>query len=251
MIHNPTKNEHYLIRELQMLFSNVVGNELDPATFRTRIESIQSRAQLLGATDRVQKMIEQFLIDGRYALFLDRKNSQIQEVYNEVAQMVGITPTTGKGRLFQSLSSLFSKNLLQATTKQVDQIDNYIFAVNELKNTLTNAEMETKDYFDISLYAYLILERMTNGKIIEQKALESEVLYQLYVAIFQATQKYSNGIEDISLKNTAQKSITLRFYDPMIDILTRSLYATYVTKQDDEVHIGEQWVLRDTTRFSQ
>lgn len=194
--------------------------------------------------------LQQFLIDGRFALFLDRRNTKLQDVYNEVAKLVDITPTTGKAKLFQSLSNIFSRNLLQETTKQVVQIDNYIVAVNALKNTLTNEEMATKDYFDISLYAYLILERMTNGKIIEQKALESEVLYQLYVAIFQATQKYSDGIEDDAMRRTAQKSITLHFYDPMMTMLVRSLYSTYTQNRDGEIFIQDAWVMRDDIKFS-
>lgn len=249
-IHNPTKNEYYLLRELEMLFANVVVNETNVEDFHTSITSIQRRAKQLSAENTVQKLIEQFLIDGRFALFLDNKNSQIQEIYNEIAHLVHITPTTGKGRLFQALSNIFSKNLLQDTKEQVNQIDNYILAVNELKNTLTNTEMETKDYFDISLYAYLMFEKMTDGKIIDSKALESETLYQLYIAIFQATQNYTNGIGDLELKNTAQKSITLRFYEPMMDMLVHSLYATYATENNGNIFIKDEWLLRDGTKFT-
>ncbi len=246
---NPTKNTYRILGDLQLLFSNAVSDEMSPQAFRTEAERIIALSQQYQFNDEVNTEIEDFLINGRFALYLDVQNTQYQFLYNEAASIVGIAPTTGRGRLFQALSNIFSRNLLQdnATTSQTNT---YILATNELKNTLSLEEMETSDYFDLSLYAYLIFQKMTDGKVIQQNVLETDTLYQLYTTIFQATQRYVNGITDASLRSTAQRSLVVHFYEPMVTLLVNSLYSVYATNTDGTIDISQRFLDRDGPKFS-
>ena len=246
---NPTKNTYRILGDLQLLFSNAVSDEMSPQAFRTEAERIIALSQQYQFNDEVNTEIEDFLINGRFALYLDVQNTQYQFLYNEAASIVGIAPTTGRGRLFQALSNIFSRNLLQdnATTSQTNT---YILATNELKNTLSLEEMETSDYFDLSLYAYLIFQKMTDGKVIQQNVLETDTLYQLYTTVFQATQRYVNGITDASLRSTAQRSLVVHFYEPMVTLLVNSLYSVYATNTDGTIDVSQRFLDRDGPKFS-
>ncbi len=248
---NPTKKMFYLLGELQAILSRAVSAEMTSDEFHKELEQIYAISQNVAhENNNVQDVIEQFLIDGRFAIFLDARNGQYQAIYNQVANILGIAPTTGKGKFFQSLSNIFSKNLLRSTNESAGFADTYNIVGNELKNTLSVGEIDTNDYFDLSLYAFLMFEKLSDGKTLDKAVLEGVTLPELYVTIFQATQRYVSGIANSELANIAQKSLLIHFYEPMMDLFVRSLYATYTKIENGRIFLSDRYVVREDPQFS-
>lgn len=139
---------------------------------------------------------------------------------------------------------------MRLTTDTTGFADTYNVVGTELKNTLSVGEIDTNDYFDLSLYAFLMFEKISDGKILNKSILEGATLPELYVTIFQATQKYAAGISNEDLANTAQKSLLMYFYKPMMELFVRSLYATYTYVEDGKIFLSTQYVIREDPQFS-
>ncbi len=58
-----------------------------------------------------KQTIEQFLLDGRFAVFGGVAGPKYQDIYDAIAQMIGVEATTGKSRLLQNLADIYSRNL--------------------------------------------------------------------------------------------------------------------------------------------
>ncbi len=83
---------------MQIIFSQAINNEISVEEFRSRIDSILIQTEEFELENTAKKMIEQFLIDGRFALFMGSNDANIhyQKLYDEAANILKITPTTGK-----------------------------------------------------------------------------------------------------------------------------------------------------------
>lgn len=177
------------------------------------------------------------MTDGRFALFSSTVGPKYEKIYQEVASIVGITPTTGKAKLFQKLSDIYSHNLVtQKKDLTFSKIDTYSPTALELLSTLDSTDIGHKDYFDIALYAFSILEKAKDGQIFESQALQAHATYQLLSTLFVATSKYASSVDDSDQRAKTYRSIALNFYEPMLRVITRSLYA-YYTHVDDKGHI--------------
>lgn len=97
-IMNPTKKMYRLLGELQIIFSQAINSEISVEEFRAKIQEILKKTEEFELENTAKKMIEQFLIDGRFALFMSSNDANIhyQKLYDEAANILGITPTTGK-----------------------------------------------------------------------------------------------------------------------------------------------------------
>lgn len=257
IIKNPTKNTYRLLGEMQMIFSQAVNNQITSDVFKTKILDIIATAKNFWLETKASDLLEKFLIDWRFALFLNEwdKGSQYQVLYDQAASILGIVPQDGKWKLFQLLSNIFSKNLIGAKADNSTALN----TATVLQNTLSQWEkngIETKDYFDISLYSFLILQKMvvwneaTNQNIIQRSELEGKTLYQIYITIFSATQKYVDGIKDETLKLNAQKSLVSDFYNDMLSWLVNSLYGTYAEDVGGKINLKSAFIYRGDPKLS-
>lgn len=177
---------------------------------------------------------------------------QYQELYNSAASVLAIQPTTGKGQLFQVLSNIFSRNLIESDGEN----DTLIKATKSLQGTLNNGEINTKDYFDISLYASLILKKMIfldeklQHNVIPRAVLENSALYQIYTTIFHATQRYVDGIADVNKQTIAQKSLVTHFYIEMLESLVVSLFGEYMENVDGKILLKSSFLYRGDPKLS-
>lgn len=267
-ISNPTKKMYRLLGDLQIIFSRAVNSEIDINDFRTKTEEILQRTKEFDLEDAARKMIEQFLVDGRFALFAENngQNAEYQKLYDSAANILGINPTTPKGKMFQVLSNIFSRNILESKNSNSKMA---IDTINVLSNTLTQAkdEIATNDYFDMSLYSFLLLRVMADveGKemasenkslvnifyqtILGRTSLEENSLYRVYDTIFNATQRYVTGI-DKSASENAQVALATDFYVPMLYLLVNSLYQTYTTNEGGEIYIKDAFINRRIPELS-
>lgn len=164
---------------------------------------------------------------------------------------MNIIPDDGKGKLFQSLSDIFSKNLILPNQKSIDSA---LKSANALKNTLSQGGIETKDYFDIALYSFLIFQQISwdeakQTNTLERSLVEGNAIYELYNTIFQATQRYADSIvNNVNSANT-QRSLATAFYEPMLRILLDSIYSTYTTVEQGNIVLSQAFL--DTTGEAQ
>lgn len=94
---NPTKNMYRILGELQIIFSRAVNGELTSEEFQQKVVEIRSRAAEFELQDRADELLQQFLIDGRFALYANSgENSSYKKLYEEAALILGIVPEDGK-----------------------------------------------------------------------------------------------------------------------------------------------------------
>lgn len=56
--------------------------------------------------------------------------------------------------------------------------------------TLDNSNIESKDYFDIALYAYQLLQKTQDKQMFTYESITSRATYELVDTLFGATTKY-------------------------------------------------------------
>lgn len=186
---NPTKNMYRLLGELQIIFSDAVNSKIDADMFRKKVLDIRTRASEFELENRVDELLQKFLIDGRFALYADGTEAlQYKKLYNEAALILGIVPEDGKGKFFQSLSDIFSKSVIFSDKTNLTTIAE---TTNALKKMLDQKEIVAKDYFDISLYSFSIFQKnlswdeKSSKNILTRSLLENSMIYDLYATIFQ------------------------------------------------------------------
>lgn len=255
---NPTKNMHIMLGELRMLFSKAVdeNSKMSVGDFQKQLTTIIARAKEFGFDKQARDMTEEFLIDGRFALFTDgiknfsegadgvKKMTNYQMLYESAARVLGIQPETEKGKLFQSLSNIFSYNV----TQEKKDLSVAIRTAAVLQNTLSHGGIDTNDYFDIAIYQFLMLKKLLywDDKISQNKIprniLENAMLYQMSQTIISATQKYVDGIQNKALVPTAQRVLASEFYSHMIELLLLSLYGEYTYVENGEILIKNAYI---------
>lgn len=62
--------------------------------------------------ESIQKTLQQFIIDGRFAIYGNHKQQGLDRTYNEIASLIGIVPETQKVKILQDLSNLYTKNIV-------------------------------------------------------------------------------------------------------------------------------------------
>lgn len=241
---NPAKNAFRLLGNLQIIFSKWVNWEISSQEFRDSVTKIITETEKYESNNSAKKLLEQFLIDGRFALFATEwiNLTQYQALYNEAANILWIVPTTGKWKLFQSLSNVFSKNLISEKAKTFSE--SYGWMANSLKDTLNQSGIDDKDYFDIALYAFYILEtlRDTQESVgFSRIVVEGNSLHQLYSTILDASQKYANS-RPASLHLSTQNTLIIAFYNDMLLKLNATLYSEY-TEVDEWYLYVKKWFL--------
>lgn len=93
---NPTKENYFMFLELKSLLSKVVKSDGNTDELVSRITLLYEKAKSLKIeSSSAKKTIEQFLLDGRFALYgdTDTVGASYQDTYEKIAKMIGIEPT--------------------------------------------------------------------------------------------------------------------------------------------------------------
>lgn len=150
-----------------------------------------------------------------------------------------------------------------------------IDTVNILNSTLLQGQnqIEINDFFDISLYSFLILRTMPDvqdakkipsqdtGKMslglqvfsemmFSRAAIEEDSIYKIYATIFDATQNYATRVPDANQKNNAQTVLATDFYSPMLYLLVNSLYQIYTVNENNEIYLATAFENRGIPELS-
>ncbi len=250
LIYNPSKKNHYLLDDLRAVLSKAVQRQMDPADYRKKIDAIYLASQDLIKWNSVQRMLEGFLTDARFAIYSNLWNSQFDEIYGETANILGIIPSSGKGKFFQYLSDIYSRNIvLQRKDPTFSGIDTYTPTADGLKETLDNINIESKDYFDIALYAYQLLQKTQDKEAFTSESVTSRGTYELIDTLFGATERYIAGLPTDELKKSAYQTLVIQFYAPIASTLNRSLYTGYAIESDGKIYISRDHLDGDLVQF--
>ncbi len=246
---NPSKKNHNMLVQLYALLSRAVDPWANSENLVINIGRLYEQAKLLNIQDNTAKIIvEQFLLDGRFALYGWVANSRYQGIYESIAKMIGIEPTSGKSYLLQSLADIYSRNLFtQKRTVNSIKIDTYWPTAVELEKTLQKNEIDQKDYFDIAIYAFNILRKTEENSLFSQSTLEDTSTYTYLSIFFRAANLYIESIEDIAKKQQTVMSFSKQFYDYIITTLSHSLYSYYTVSEGDAIYLSPD--LREGTKL--
>jgi hypothetical protein len=177
-------------------------------------------------------------------------NTQFDSIYTETANILGIIPGTGKGKFFQYLSDIYSRNVvLQRKDPTFSGIDTYTPTADGLKETLDNTNIESKDYFDIALYTYQLLQKTQDKQMFTYESITSRATYELIDTLFGATTKYIDGLATLELQKAAYQTLVIQFYAPIAATLNRSLYSTYGSYSDSKIYIDRKYLDGDFVKF--
>ncbi|MBC7503980.1 hypothetical protein H7169_03335 [Candidatus Gracilibacteria bacterium] len=250
LIYNPNKKNYYLLDGLKSVLSRAVQSQMEPSDFRTRIEKIHAESQILVKGNSVQSTLESFLTDARFAIFGNVRNTQFNAIYTETASILGITPESGKGKFFQYLSDIYSRNIIQQRRDDTfSGVDTYSPTADGLERTLDNENIESKDYFDIALYSYQLLQKAQDQQMFTSESLGSNATYGLIKTLFGATNKYIQGLGNIDMQKSAYQTLVIQFYSPIANAISRSLYTNYTTTTDQKIYLGKQYLDGNEIRF--
>lgn len=251
MIYNPSKKNHYLLDDLRSVLSRAVQSQMSVDDFRTRIDKIHLASEELVKGNSIQVTLESFLTDARFATYWNSvANSKFGDIYTETANILGITPDTGKWKFFQYLSDIYSRNIVpQRKDPTFSGIDTYTSTAEWLKQTLENQNIESKDYFDIALYAYQLLQKAQDKQMLTSESISSSATYSLIEVLFGATGKYIRWLTAPEPQKSAYQTLVIQFYAPIANTIARSVYATYTTYIDNKIYLTSDYIDGDRVKF--
>lgn len=249
-IHNPAKKNYYLLDDLRSVLSRAVQSKMDSREFRSKIENIYKESRSLVNGNSVQTTLEAFLTDSRFAIYQPTGSANFSTIYTETASILKKTPDTGKWKFFQYLSDIYSLNIVaQKKDPTFSGIDTYTPTAEWLRRTLDNNSIESKDFFDIALYAYQLLQKAQDAQSFTVEALASEATYSLINTLFIATDKYIQGLPEADQKS-AYQTLVVQFYAPIANTMSRSIYSLYTTQMNSKIYLNEQYLDGDNVKFN-
>jgi hypothetical protein len=241
---NPSKKNHNMLVELSFLLSKALDSNTNSDTIIGKIGTLYKQASNLNIRDSTAKsLVEQFLLDGRFAQYGGSVSPKYQETYESIARIIGIERTDAKGQLFQNLADIYSRNLFnQKSTDVVRVINTYSPTAIELAKTLDKDEIPQKDYFDIAIYAYNILKKMEDeNQLLSLSTMEDNSTYIYFTTFFRASNKYIESVEDATKKQQTIMSFSRQFYDSMLTLIVHSLYQSFVVAEDGALFLDPQF----------
>lgn len=248
---NPSKKNFFMLLELRQLLSEVVKTDGGSTSLVRRIATLYESAKDLNIdqfsewTQSAKETIETFLLDGRFALYGDVGDvgKGYQETYESIAKMIGIEPTEWKSKLLQNLSDIYSANLfLQSKKTTIFAISTIEPTATLLRNTLREQWIEDKDYFDIAIYAYNIIEKVQDNGIFTLEILESKYMYDYLITFFYAGSKYMNSIDDPERKTDIIQWFATKFYERILTMIVNSLYSATMYDEEGLLYLKKEYV---------
>ena len=240
---NPSKKNHDMLLRLSELLTQVM-NQPDSQKQITEISGIYNQAKNLKLKDATAKwLVEQFLLDWRFAVYGWVANNKYQETYEAIAHMIGIYATDGQSRLLQSLADIYSRNLFsQKRSEESVIVDTYVPTSWELTKTLDQNDVYQNDYFDIAIYAFNILRKMEKSVwLLSTEAMTSPATYSYFVTFFRASNLYIESITDADKKQQTIMSFARQFYDYVLGTIVNSLYKQYTIVQDKALYLAPDY----------
>lgn len=232
---NPSKKNHNMLVELSSLLSKALNNSTNSDVIIGKIWKLYAEATALNMQDSTAKsLVEQFLLDGRFAQYGWSVNTKYQQIYEGIAWIIGVKRTDARWELFQNLADIYSRNLFnQKSTDFGRSRDTYGPTANELVKTLDRNEIPQKDYFDIAIYAFNILKKMEEkSQVLSQDTMQEVSTYTYFTTFFRASNKYIESITDSKKREDTITSFSRQFYDSILTLLVNSLYNAYVIAED-------------------
>lgn len=185
-------------------------------------------------------------MDGRFALYGGATNARYQDIYEAIAKMIGIQNDGGNSKLFQNLSNIYSQNLFnQKKTGAVNtiKIDTYGQTAAELKRTLSQGGVNQKDYFDIAIYAYNILNKAEiSPELLSLDTVSDSVTYDLLTTFLYATKKYVDSVSDSDLQKRTVSGFSSQFYDHILTTVSNSLYKNFVVSSSGSLFLQSDYI---------
>lgn len=232
---NPSKKNHNMLVELGSLLARALNSNSNSNDIIGKIWTIYTQATALDVQDSTAKsLVEQFLLDWRFAQYGWSVNAKYRDTYEGIAWIIWVKRTDARWELFQNLADIYSRNLFnQKSTDFIKSIDTYGPTANELVKTLDRNEIPQKDYFDIAIYAFNILKKMEEkSQILWQDTMEEVSTYTYFTTFFRASNKYIESITDVKKREDTIMSFSRQFYDSILTLLVNSLYSTYIVAED-------------------
>lgn len=252
---NPSKKNHNLLIELSTLLASVIDSRADNTEKIEKIAELYNKTKTLNLKESTARsLVEQFLLDGRFAQYSGNSRQWYQQLYEEIARLIGIERTDAKSKLFQNLADIYSRNLYtqKKTDSTVQLIDIYWPTAIELASTFEKNEIPKKDYFDIAIYAYNILRKLEDRpQVLPLSALENLSTYSYLLTFFQASNKYIESVDDIEKKQQTIVSFSRQFYDYILTLVVNSLYSAYIVDEDGALFLSASFREADVVQMNE
>jgi hypothetical protein len=241
---NPSKKNHNMLVELSYLLSKALDTNVSSNAIIGKIGTLYKQASDLDIRDSTAKsLVEQFLLDGRFAQYGGSVNPKYQESYENIARIIWIERIDAKWQLFQNLADIYSRNLFnQKKTDTWLYINTYSPTAAELAKTLEKNEIPQKDYFDIAIYAYNIVRKMEEkSQLLWLTTMEDNSTYTYLLTFFRASNRYIDSIDDAEKKQQTIMSFSRQFYDYMLTLIVNSLYRSFVVAEDGALYLNPNY----------
>ncbi len=243
---NPSKKNHIMLLELKDLLSQVIRTKKDKKSIVRRIWEIYQNAKALNMeSSSAKKTIEKFLLDGRFALYgnISDIDDGYQETYENIAKLIGIEKTGWKSKLFQNLADIYSGNLfLQMGKTTTFKIDTFEPTATTLRSTIDEPWIDEKDFFDIAIYSYNIIDKIQDKGILTREYLENKSTFDYLITFFYAGNKYMNSIDDIGKRSETILSFSSQFYEKVLTLVVRSLYNMLMVDDNGALYLNNAFV---------
>lgn len=243
---NPAKKNHLMLMELKYLLSQVVRSKSSATNIVPRIGEIYENAKALKMeSSTAKKAIEKFLLDGRFALYGNTSDigGGYQDTYEKIAKLIGIEKSAGKSKLLQNLADIYSGNLfLQMSKTSTFKIDTFEPTATTLRSTIDESGIDQKDFFDIAIYTYNILDKIQDKWLLSREYLQNKSTYDYLTTFFYAWSKYMSSIDDGSKRAKTILSFSSQFYEKVLTLIVRSLYATLMRDDNGALYLADSFV---------
>ena len=236
-----------MLLELSGLLSQIVDAKWNLESLVSKIGNIYNVTKNINLEGpSAKKTIEQFLLDGRFALYGGATNTQYQEIYESIAKMIGIQTDSANSKLLQNLSNIYSQNLFtqkKLGSASVIKIDTYSQTATELRRTLEEGGIDQKDYFDIAIYAYNILNKAEiSPQMTGVDTVSDSATYDLLTTFLYAGKRYISSISDPELHKRTISGFSSEFYDHILATISHSLYKNFLAIEGGGVFLSSDYV---------
>ena len=256
-LRNPSKKNHLMLLELKYLLSQILrtkerSSDGQDVNIRRIGEIYKNALTLKMESSTAKKTIEQFLLDGRFALYGNTTGigQWYQETYMDIARIIGIEPAEWKS-LFQNLADIYSGNLfLQMSKTSTFKIDTYEPTATTLRTTIEEEGILQKDFFDIAIYTYNILEKVQDQGILSLDYLLNISTYDYLMTFFTAGSRYMESIDDVQKQTKTILSFSSQFYERILSMTVRSLYSGMMRDDGGALYLSESLVNGSEVKLS-
>ncbi len=254
---NPSKRSHFLLLSLSSELTKIFLNSSQwVGTATKKISEIYNNADKYKVKEPVRAVLEQFITDGRFAIYGDKVSADFDSTYLDIASMIGITPTSKRSKRFQDLSNIYAKNIVSGgNVTGASRADVYAATSNILasilgswEDTSSEDKLEPKDYFDIAMYSYNILSKSEyQGKYMDEFILDTNT-HRLLQTFFQSSLLYYESIKDPDKKIAALKIFSVEFYDHIFSAVSKWVAGTFTYEEGGHTFLRPKFKNSDDIR---